>query len=101
MALNGIMSFMSEYYFPIKIRITINNQVLIFTNSFLSADDRDKNRGHAILYSLSLRIAGLNDGNTSHNRENNGPEPRIPPYRLKNEKKDGLYAKYGVRLKSL
>lgn len=48
-----------------------------------------------------IRIAGLNDGNTSHNRENNGPEPRIPPYRLKNEKKDGLYAKYGVRLKSL
>ena len=78
MLFNGIMLFISDYFFTIKIGTTISNRIMIFTNSFFSAqilsspaDDRDENGITAAILSLSSHTDGLNDGITDNDRDEN------------------------------
>lgn len=78
MLFNGIMLFISDYFFTIKIGTTISNRIMIFTNSFFSAqilsspaDDREENGVPAAILSLSSHTDGQNDGITDNDRDEN------------------------------
>ena len=90
------MLFISDYFFTIKIGTTISNRIMIFTNSFFSAqilsspaDDREENGVPAAILSLSSQLKGPYCDISTYYREGNGTYPRFLPYRLKKEERDG------------